>query len=146
MLITGISGQDGQFLSEYLIGKGYRVFGIINGQSPDNSMHLKETFPQIDLLSADLTDSTSLIRAIEISKPDEIYNLAAISFVGMSFAQPEHTANVTGLGALRLLEAVRICGIQESVKIYQASSSEMFGKVQQTPQNEKTPFYPRSPY
>ena len=129
-LITGISGQDGQFLAELLINKGYKVFGLINGQSQDSSIQLLDTFPQIDLISGDLTDSTSLIRAIEIAKPDEIYNLAAISFVGMSFAQPEHTANVTGLGALRLLEAVRICGIQESVKIYQASSSEMFGKVQ----------------
>jgi GDPmannose 4,6-dehydratase len=145
-LITGISGQDGQFLAELLISKGYRVFGLINGQSQDSSIQLLDMFPQIDLISGDLTDSTSLIRAIEIAKPDEIYNLAAISFVGMSFAQPEHTANVTGLGALRLLEAVRICGIQESVRIYQASSSEMFGKVQQIPQNEKTAFYPRSPY
>ena len=145
-LITGISGQDGQFLAELLIDKGYRVFGLINGQSQDSSIQLLDRFPQIDLISGDLTDSTSLIRAIEIAKPDEIYNLAAISFVGMSFAQPEHTVNVTGLGVLRLLEAVRICGLQESVRIYQASSSEMFGKVQQIPQNEKTPFYPRSPY
>lgn len=145
-LITGVSGQDGQFLAEFLINKGYKVFGLINGQSQESSLQLLEMYPQIDLISGDLTDGTSLIRAIEIAKPDEIYNLAAISFVGMSFAQPEHTANVTGLGVLRLLEAVRVCGIQELVKIYQASSSEMFGKVQQIPQNEKTPFYPRSPY
>jgi GDPmannose 4,6-dehydratase len=145
-LITGITGQDGQFLTELLIEKDYKVFGLVNGQSQVNSLHFLEEFPQVELISGDLTDSSSLIRALEISKPDEIYNLAAISFVGMSFAQPEHTANVTGLGVLRLLEAVRICGIQEIVKIYQASSSEMFGKVQQIPQNEKTSFYPRSPY
>lgn len=145
-LITGISGQDGQFLAELLLSKQYRVFGLINGQSQENSLRLMEEFPQLDLISGDLTDSTSLIKAIEISKPDEIYNLAAISFVGMSFAQPEHTANVTGLGVLRLLEAIRVCGLSNSTKLYQASSSEMFGKVNDIPQNENTRFYPRSPY
>jgi GDPmannose 4,6-dehydratase len=145
-LITGITGQDGHHLTQFLLSKGYSVWGIVNGQRNSRQVTFQERFPQAKLLYGDLTDFTSLIQIVSEVKPDEIYNLGAISFVGMSFKQPELTANVTGLGALRLLEAVRKLGAESDIRFYQASSSEMFGKVRETPQNEETPFHPRSPY
>jgi GDPmannose 4,6-dehydratase len=145
-LITGVTGQDGKHLSELLLSKGYEVYGMINGQRNDDAGLLKDEIPDVIQVRGDLTDSSSLVRVLDETRPDEIYNLGAISFVGMSFQQPELTANITGLGVLRLLEAVRARKMDSSTKIYQASSSEMFGKVQQVPQNESTPFYPRSPY
>jgi GDPmannose 4,6-dehydratase len=145
-LITGVTGQDGRHLSELLLAKGYEVFGMVNGQRQDDSILLANEFPDVRQVRGDLTDSSSLTRVLELAKPDEIYNLGAISFVGMSFQQPELTANVTGLGVLRLLEAVRAAKLERSVRFYQASSSEMFGKVKEVPQNESTSFYPRSPY
>lgn len=145
-LVTGIAGQDGRFLAANLVAKDYNVFGMLNGQGQENENFLNEELPEVTLIRGDLADSTSLIRVLQITQPDEIYNLAAISFVGLSFAQPELTADITGLGVLRLLEAVRVAGLQNSTRIYQASSSEMFGKVQEVPQSEKTVFYPRSPY
>jgi GDPmannose 4,6-dehydratase len=145
-LITGVAGQDGRHLAELLIAKGYTVYGMLNGQRNDSSISIESEFPQVVQVRGDLADSSSLVRVLEETKPDEIYNLAAISFVGMSFLQPELTANITGLGVLRLLEAIRSTKLNENVRFYQASSSEMFGKVQSVPQTEKTPFYPRSPY
>jgi len=145
-LITGITGQDGHHLTKFLIEKNYQVYGLINGQKNFNEEFFKLKFPSVILLRGDLTDFSSLISVVKESNPDEIYNLGAISFVGMSFKQPELTANVTGLGALRLLEVARTLNLENEVKFYQASSSEMFGKVQETPQTESTPFYPRSPY
>ena len=145
-LITGVAGQDGRHLAELLISKGYTVFGMLNGQRNDSSISIASEFPQIVQVRGDLADSSSLVRVLEETQPDEIYNLAAISFVGMSFLQPELTANITGLGVLRLLEAIRSTKLNDKVRFYQASSSEMFGKVQSVPQSEKTPFYPRSPY
>ena len=145
-LITGITGQDGFHLTDLLQSKGYKIFGLLNGQRNSRVLEFSNKFPGVDMLEGDLTDFSSLMRAIDISKPDELYNLGAISFVGLSFKQPELTANVTGLGPLRLLEAIRTLGAEKDIKFYQASSSEMFGKVIQVPQNEATPFYPRSPY
>lgn len=145
-LITGITGQDGQHLAPLLISKGYEVHGIVSGQDRNRSNALQNRIPELRLHQGDLTDFSSLIEIISKVGPDEIYNLGAISFVGISFKQPEITANVTGLGALRLLEAVRKTKLEDKVKFYQASSSEMFGKVRETPQNELTPFHPRSPY
>jgi GDPmannose 4,6-dehydratase len=145
-LITGITGQDGHHLTKFLIEKNYQVYGLINGQKNFNEEFFKLKFPSVILLRGDLTDFSRLISVVKESNPDEIYNLGAISFVGMSFKQPELTANVTGLGALRLLEVARTLNLENEVKFYQASSSEMFGKVQETPQTESTPFYPRSPY
>jgi GDPmannose 4,6-dehydratase len=145
-LITGVAGQDGRHLAKLLIEKGYNVYGMVNGQGSANAQILIEELPQVIQVRGDLADSSSLSRVLEETKPDEIYNLAAISFVGMSFSQPELTAQITGVGTLRLLEAVRNTKLQESVRLYQASSSEMFGKVQQVPQTETTRFYPRSPY
>ena len=145
-LITGITGQDGFHLTELLQSKGYKIFGLLNGQRNSRVLEFSSKFPDVEMLEGDLTDFSSLMRAIDISKPDELYNLGAISFVGLSFKQPELTANVTGLGPLRLLEAIRTLGAEKEIKFYQASSSEMFGKVLQVPQNETTPFYPRSPY
>lgn len=145
-LITGITGQDGFHLTELLQSKGYKIFGLLNGQRNSRVLEFSSKFPDVEMLEGDLTDFSSLMRAIDISKPNELYNLGAISFVGLSFKQPELTANVTGLGPLRLLEAIRTLGAEKEIKIYQASSSEMFGKVLQVPQNEATPFYPRSPY
>ena len=145
-LITGITGQDGFHLSELLLKYNYKIYGLLNGQRNSRAIEFSKKFPEVELIEGDLTDFSSLIRAVDYAKPDEIYNLGAISFVGLSFKQPELTANVTGLGTLRLLEAIRTLGCEKSVKFYQASSSEMFGKVQQIPQNEKTIFYPRSPY
>ena len=145
-LITGITGQDGFHLTELLQSKGYKIFGLLNGQRNSRVLEFSGKFPDVEMLEGDLTDFSSLMRAIDISKPNELYNLGAISFVGLSFKQPELTANVTGLGPLRLLEAIRTLGAKKEIKFYQASSSEMFGKVLQVPQNEATPFYPRSPY
>ena len=145
-LITGITGQDGTHLSEFLLEAGYQVYGVVSGQSISKAEGFARKFPEIKLINGDLTDFSSLFQIVNEVQPDEIYNLGAISFVGLSFSQPELTANVTGLGALRLLEAVRKLDMQKHVKFYQASSSEMFGKVRATPQNELTPFHPRSPY
>jgi GDPmannose 4,6-dehydratase len=145
-LITGITGQDGHHLTELLLGKGYEVHGLINGQRNSRLDQFSSRFPEAKLTSGDLTDFSSLLQVVDAVSPDEIYNLGAISFVGLSFKQPELTANVTGLGALRLLEAIRKAGLEKSCRFYQASSSEMFGKVRETPQNELTPFHPRSPY
>jgi len=145
-LITGITGQDGHHLTKFLLQKNYRVIGVVNGQRNSRQESFVELFPQVELLQGDLTDLSSLLQIIDSSQPNEVYNLGAISFVGLSFKQPELTANVTGLGVLRLLEAVRKIDKSKSIRIYQASSSEMFGKVRETPQTELTPFYPRSPY
>jgi len=145
-LITGITGQDGHHLTKLLLSKGYEVHGLVNGQRNSRESEYADLFPQAKLLRGDLTDFTSLLQAVDQVSPNEIYNLGAISFVGMSFKQPELTANITGLGALRMLEAVRKTGRETDVRFYQASSSEMFGKVRQTPQSEDTPFHPRSPY
>ena len=145
-LITGITGQDGHHLTKLLLEKGYQVFGLVNGQHNTREAAFAKLFPHVKLFRGDLTDFSSLISIIKASQPDEVYNLGAISFVGMSFKQPELTANITGLGFLRLLEAIRQSGADEKIRIYQASSSEMYGKVRQVPQNELTPFHPRSPY
>lgn len=145
-LVTGITGQDGFHLTEFLYSKGYKIFGLVNNTSSPRAIEFSKKFPEVELLAGDLTDSSSLIRSIEISKPNELYNLGAISFVGLSFKQPELTANVTGIGPLRLLEAIRAIGAEQEVKFYQASSSEMFGKVSRVPQNETTSFHPISPY
>ena len=145
-LITGITGQDGHHLTKFLLAKGYKVEGLVNGQRNSREEGFSKLFPEVRLSQGDLTDFASLFQVINDVQPDEIYNLGAISFVGLSFKQPELTANVTGLGALRLLEAIRKVGGEKSIRFYQASSSEMFGKVRETPQTELTPFHPRSPY
>lgn len=145
-LITGITGQDGHHLSALLLQKGYKVHGLVNGQRNSRELEFRNSFPKVILHKGDLTDFSSMLSIVRTSNPDEIYNLGAISFVGMSFDQPELTANVTGLGTLRLLEAVRKSDLQNQIRFYQASSSEMFGKVRETPQTEVTPFHPRSPY
>lgn len=145
-LITGITGQDGHHLTKFLQSKGYVVAGLVNGQRNSREESFTRLFPDVKLVQGDLTDFSSLLQVIHEIEPDEIYNLGAISFVGLSFKQPELTANVTGLGALRMLEAIRKIGGEKSIRFYQASSSEMFGKVRETPQNEMTPFHPRSPY
>ena len=152
-LITGITGQDGSYLAEFLLGKGYEVHGIKRRSSSFNTSRIDHIYqdPHVDnrkfiLHYGDLTDSTNLIRIIQEVKPDEIYNLGAQSHVAVSFESPEYTANSDALGTLRILEAVRILGLKEKTRIYQASTSELFGKVQERPQNENTPFYPRSPY
>ena len=145
-LVTGIIGQDGQHLTEFLLGKGYEVYGLVNGQRNSREKSFAEKYPTVKLLHGDLVDFSSLLNTLQLVQPDEVYNLGAISFVGMSFQQPELTANVTGLGTLRILEAIRKIGAERDCRIYQASSSEMFGKVRSVPQNENTPFHPRSPY
>ncbi len=152
-LITGITGQDGAYLAELLLKKGYEVHGIKRRTSlfnTDRIDHLYQDPHEKDLKFklhyGDLTDSTNIIRIVQEVQPDEIYNLGAMSHVKVSFDEPEYTANVDGLGTLRILEAVRILGLQEKTKIYQASTSELYGLVQEVPQSEKTPFYPRSPY
>jgi len=145
-LITGITGQDGHHLTKLLLSKNYTVHGIVNGQRNSREESFTKLFPEAKLHRGDLTDFSSLLRVIDQVKPEEIYNLGAISFVGMSFQQPELTANITGLGTLRLLEAIRKSGSERDIRFYQASSSEMFGKVRETPQSELTPFHPRSPY
>ncbi len=146
--ITGITGQDGQHLAQFLHVKGYEVFGMVKGQNNPRMHQIREEFPFIEPVPGDVTDLPSLVRAIDLAQPDEVYNLAAISFVAMSFNQAELTANVTGTGVLRMLEAIRIVGGSQNnpIRFYQASSSEMFGKVRETPQTEMTPFHPRSPY
>ena len=146
--ITGITGQDGQHLAEFLHGKGYEVFGMVKGQNNPRMVQMRDEFPYVEPVPGDLADLPSLVKALEFSQPDEVYNLGAISFVALSFNQAELTANITGLGVLRMLEAIRMVGGAKNnpIRFYQASSSEMFGKVRKTPQTEKTPFHPRSPY
>ena len=156
-LITGITGQDGSFLAEFLIGKGYEVHGLLRRSSSFNTGRIEHLYLDewvrdmkqkrlVDLHWADMTDSSSLIRIIGETKPTEIYNLAAQSHVKVSFDVPEYTAETDAVGVLRLLEAVRICGLEKTCRIYQASTSELYGQVQEVPQRETTPFYPRSPY
>jgi len=147
-LITGITGQDGRHLSQFLSGKGYQVFGLVHGQANPKIELVQEENPSLELIEGDLRDLSSLIAVVEQVQPDEVYNLGAISFVQLSFKQAELTAEITGLGVLRMLEAVRMVGGAENnpIRFYQASSSEMFGKVHETPQTETTPFHPRSPY
>ena len=147
-LITGITGQDGRHLAEFLYGKGYEVFGLVKGQNNPKAESIRDEFPFVQLVPGDLADFSSLVSALEMSQPDEVYNLGAISFVAMSFNQAELTGNITGLGVLRMLEAIRLVGgaRKNPIRFYQASSSEMFGKVRETPQTEMTPFHPRSPY
>ena len=146
--ITGITGQDGRHLADLLHSKGYKVYGMMKGQNNPRAEMLRDEFPFVEIVPGDLTDLTSLVTALEYVQPDEFYNLGAISFVAMSFNQAELTANVTGLGVLRALEAVRMVGGAQNnpIRFYQASSSEMFGKVREVPQTEMTPFHPRSPY
>ncbi len=147
-LITGVTGQDGSYLSELLLSKGYEVNGIIRRSSVDyreRIAHL-EGHPNFHLHYADMADSMSLVRVVSAVRPDEIYNLAAQSHVQVSFDSPEYTANVDATGVLRILEAVRLCGLEKSCRIYQASTSELYGKVEEVPQNENTPFHPYSPY
>ena len=152
-LITGVTGQDGAYLAELLLGKGYIVHGIKRRASLFNTDRIDHLYqdPHVDnknfvLHYGDLTDSTNLIRIIQQTQPDEIYNLAAMSHVAVSFETPEYTANADGIGTLRILEAIRILGLEQKTKFYQASTSELYGLVQETPQKETTPFYPRSPY
>lgn len=152
-LITGITGQDGAYLAEYLLKKGYIVHGIKRRSSLFNTQRIDHLYQdphlhnrKLILHYGDLTDSMNLTRIIQETEPDEIYNLAAMSHVHVSFETPEYTANADGIGTLRVLEAVRLLGLTEKSKIYQASTSELFGKVSEIPQNERTPFYPRSPY
>jgi GDPmannose 4,6-dehydratase len=152
-LITGITGQDGAYLAEFLLQKGYEVHGIKRRASSFNTERIDHLYRdpheadvRMRLHYGDLTDSTNLIRIVQQVRPDEIYNLAAQSHVGVSFETPEYTANADALGTLRLLEAIRILGLEKSTRFYQASTSEMFGNVRQSPQTETTPFYPRSPY
>ncbi|MBX7181389.1 MAG: GDP-mannose 4,6-dehydratase [Bacteroidia bacterium] len=152
-LITGVTGQDGSYLSELLLKKGYTVHGIKRRASSFNTQRIDHLYqdPHVNnanfhLHYGDLTDSTNLIRIIQETQPDEIYNLAAMSHVKVSFETPEYTANADGIGTLRILEAVRILNLVEKTRIYQASTSELYGLVQAVPQNERTPFYPRSPY
>ncbi|KAI8622770.1 hypothetical protein BC830DRAFT_1087731 [Chytriomyces sp. MP71] len=152
-LITGITGQDGSYLAEFLLEKGYYVHGIIRRSSSFNTGRIEHLYtdkheanPKMILHYGDLTDSTNLVKIINTVKPDEIYNLGAQSHVKVSFDMAEYTADVDGVGTLRILDAIRTCGLEHKVKFYQASTSELYGKVQEIPQSETTPFYPRSPY
>jgi GDPmannose 4,6-dehydratase len=147
-LITGITGQDGLYLAELLLAKGYEVFGFMRGQNNPKRQLLEEILPEVKILTGDLTDLSSILRALESSKPDEFYNLGAISFVAYSWENAHLTSQVTGLGVLNALEAVRLYSTDDPTKVrfYQASSSEMYGKVQSVPQNEDTLLWPRSPY
>ena len=152
-LITGVTGQDGAYLAELLLGKGYTVHGIKRRSSSFNTARVDhlyvdphESGTRFFMHYGDLTDATNLIRIVQETQPDEIYNLAAQSHVQVSFETPEYTANSDALGTLRLLEAIRILGLKDKVRFYQASTSELYGKVQEVPQKETTPFYPRSPY
>src|SRR6201988_1410931 len=152
-LITGVTGQDGAYLSELLLSKGYIVHGIKRRTSIFNTERIDhlhqdphETPLKFHLHFGDLTDSTNLIRIVQETQPDEIYNLAAMSHVHVSFETPEYTANADGIGTLRILESVRLLGLTKKTKVYQASTSELYGLVQAVPQSETTPFYPRSPY
>ena len=145
-LITGITGQDGSYLAELLLEKGYEVHGIVRRCSLINTHRIDHIYPELKLHYGDLTDATNLISVIKQVEPDEIYNLGAQSHVKVSFETPEYTAQVDGLGTLRVLEAVRLLGMEKKTRIYQASTSELYGDVQETPQTETTPFHPRSPY
>src|SRR6202162_1652004 len=152
-LITGATGQDGAYLAELLLAKGYGVHGVKRRSSSFNTGRIEHLYqdpherePRFVLHYGDMTDSTNLIRIIQAVQPDEIYNLAAQSHVQVSFETPEYTANADATGALRILEAIRILGLKEKTRFYQASTSELYGKVQEIPQKETTPFYPRSPY
>ena len=145
-LITGITGQDGSYLAELLLEKGYQVHGIIRRSSLINTHRIDHIYNRLHLHYGDLTDSTNLVRVIQLVQPDEIYNLGAQSHVKVSFEMPEYTADVDAIGTLRVLESVRLLGMEDRVRIYQASTSELYGLVQETPQKENTPFYPRSPY
>jgi len=147
-LITGITGQDGLYLAELLLSKGYEVFGFMRGQNNPKRQLLEETLPEVKILTGDLTDLSSILRALDSSQPDEFYNLGAISFVAYSWENAHLTSEVTGLGVLNALEAVRLYSKDDATKVrfYQASSSEMYGKVQSVPQNEDTLLWPRSPY
>src|SRR5579871_4604885 len=152
-LISGITGQDGAYLAELLLAKGYEVHGIKRRASSFNTDRIDHLYQdphernvQLRLHYGDLTDATNLIRIVQEVQPDEIYNLAAQSHVAVSFETPEYTANADAVGTLRLLEAIRILGLEQKTRFYQASTSELFGKAQASPQNEQTPFYPRSPY
>lgn len=142
-LITGITGQDGSYLAEFLLGKGYEVYGLVRRLSTPNLSNIASVADRITLLDGDLMDQTSLDAAVKKAEPDEVYNLAAQSFVGTSFVQPVLTAEITGVGAVRMLEAVR--RFADRARFYQASSSEMFGNATEEPQTETTPFHPRSP-
>ena len=153
VLITGITGQDGAYLAEFLLNKGYEVHGIKRRTSLINTDRIDHLYEESHVVNkkfilhhGDLTDTTCLFRIIQEIQPDEIYNLAAQSHVAVSFEEPEYTANSDALGALRILEAIRILKLEKKTKYYQASTSELFGAVKESPQNEKTPFYPRSPY
>jgi GDPmannose 4,6-dehydratase len=147
-LITGVTGQDGQHLAQLLHDKGYEVFGVVKGQNNPKLEMMRDEFPFVEIVPGDLADLPSLVKALDVARPDEVYNLAAISFVALSWNQAELTSNLTGTGVLRMLEAVRMVGGAENnpIRFYQASSSEMFGKVREIPQSERTPFHPRSPY
>ena len=156
-LITGITGKDGSYLAEFLLDKGYEVHGIIRRSSSFNTSRIEHLYMDtiikdmhnkraVKLYYGDMTDSSGLIRLIREIEPDEIYNLAAQSHVKVSFEVPEYTADTDGVGMLRLLEAVRFLGLEKKTRVYQASTSELYGKVQEVPQSETTPFYPRSPY
>lgn len=156
-LITGINGQDGSYLAEFLLEKGYEVYGLIRRSSVNNTERIEHLFLEelqkeskqtnkLHLIHGDMTDSLNIVRIIQEIKPHEIYNLAAQSHVAVSFEEPEYTANADGIGTLRILEAIRIAGLTKETKIYQASTSELYGKVQEIPQSETTPFHPRSPY
>ena len=145
-LITGITGQDGSYLAELLLEKGYEVHGIVRRSSLINTHRIDHIYERLHLHFGDLTDATNLISVIKEVEPDEIYNLGAQSHVKVSFETPEYTGQVDGLGTLRVLEAVRLLGMEKKTRIYQASTSELYGDVQETPQTETTPFYPRSPY
>ncbi len=143
-LITGITGQDGSYLAELLLKQGYEVFGLVRRSSTVNFERIGHLQDQIELISGDLLDQKSLVSALQTARPQEVYNLGAQSFIPVSWEQPMLTGEITGLGVTRLLEAIRAC--DENIRFYQASTSELFGKVQETPQNEQTAFYPRSPY
>src|ERR1043165_2522923 len=152
-LITGVTGQDGAYLAELLLSKGYDVHGIKRRSSLFNTERIDHIYEdphrpnlKFKLHYGDLTDSTNIIRIIQEVQPDEIYNLGAMSHVQVSFEEPEYAANTDGIGTLRILEAIRILGMEKKTRIYQASTSELYGKVQEVPQKETTPFYPRSPY
>ena len=145
-LITGITGQDGSYIAELLLEKGYEVHGIVRRSSLINTHRIDHIYDSITLHYGDLTDATNLVRVVKQVQPDEIYNMGAQSHVKVSFEMPEYTADVDALGTLRVLEAVRLLGMEGKVRIYQASTSELYGLVQETPQKETTPFYPRSPY
>ncbi len=144
VLITGITGQDGSYLSEFLLEKDYKIYGTVRRGSTPNTERIKNIIDKIELLDADLLDFSSVFKAIKTVKPDEVYNLAAMSYVPTSWKEPVLTVDIGGVGVINVLESIRL--IDKRIKFYQASSSEMFGKVRESPQNENTPFYPRSPY